>query len=156
MAIPDKITISRIEDYHTHYLGRYGDGSQFMSFVVATLPEIFPQDWQRHKRWYAVLHTFDADGNHLGTEARLAGVTADGQAQVWERAGMWQDEMIAALGQAEWSDIAVRLFSVQVDGQTFGLVDSSFRSEEGVFYEEATLQPNDFVFSEPWDGDYDT
>ncbi len=82
MSIPDRITVSRIEDYYTHSIGRYGDGGQFMSFVVATLPEVFPQDWERHKRWYAVLHTFDRDGNHLDTEARFAGVTADGENQV--------------------------------------------------------------------------
>ncbi len=64
--------------------------------------------------------------------------------------------MVAGLSQVEWSDIAVRLFSVQVDGHTFGLVDTSFRSDKGVFYEEVSLLPNDFVFSEPWDGDFDT
>ena len=156
MAIPDKIRISQIEDYHTEDMGHYGAGHQFMAFVVATLPEVFLQDWERHKRWYAVLHTFDAEGSHLNTQARFAGVTADGQEAVTLRAWMWVEEMLNGLGPVTRGDIDVRLFSVQVDGHTFGLVDTSFRSEEGVFYEEATLQPNDFVFSDPWDGDYDT
>lgn len=113
MAIPDKIKINRFEGYHTDCQGSYGGGNQFMALVVATLPEPFPQDWQRHKWWYAVMHTFDADGNHLNTEARFAGVTADGEKQVCERAWVWVEEMLAGLGPVEWTDIAVRQFSVE-------------------------------------------
>jgi len=127
-----------------------------MAFVVATLPETFPQDWQRHKRWYAVLHTLDAEGNHLNTEAHFAGVTANGEEAVTEKAWGWVEDMLKGLGPVVRGDVEAKLFSVQVDGHTFGLVDTSFRSEEGVFYEEASLMPNDFVFSDPWDGDYDT
>ena len=156
MAVPDKIKISYIEGYHTEDIGQYGPGNQFMAFVVATLPEILPQDWERHKRWYAVLHTFDAEGHHLNTEARFAGVTADGEDAVTARAWGLLEGMLTDFEPVTRTDIEAKLFSVQVDGQTFGLVDTSFRSEEGVFYEEVSLLPNDFIFSEPWDGDFDT
>jgi hypothetical protein len=158
MAIPDKIKVSYLADYHTENVGRYGDeGDQFMAFVVATLPEIVGSDWQNHKRWYAVLHTFDADGNHLSTDARFAGVTADGEAQVGERAWGWIDEMLAALEPITRMDIEARLFSVTVDGYAFGLIDTSHISEEdGSITESVTLLPNDFMFFEPWDGEYDT
>ncbi|MEO7714573.1 MAG: hypothetical protein ABIY70_00085 [Capsulimonas sp.] len=158
MAIPDKIKVSYLADYHTENVGRHGDDDgQFMAFVVATLPEIFASDWQKHKRWYAVLHTFDTDGHHVNTDARFAGVTADGEDQVAERAWGWIEEMLAALGPITREDIEVRLFSVQVDGRAFGLLDTSHISEDdGTIYETVTLLPNDFVFTDPWDGDYDT
>ena len=157
MPIPDKIKISFLEDYHTENVGRYGEGNQYMAFVVATLPEILGRDWRHEKRWYAVLHTFDEDGKHLTTEARFAGVPADGEDQVGERACGWVTEMLAGLERITREDIEVQLFSVQVDGQLFGLVDSSHISEEdGSIYETVTLMPNDFVFNPPWDGDYDT
>ena len=149
MAIPDKIKIEHIKGYHTEDIGHYGPGNQFMAFVVATLPEIRPQDWERHKRWYAVLHTFDAEGNHLKTDARFAGTTADGEEAVSVRAWAWLEEMLTGLGPLVGDDIEAKLFSVQVEDHTFGLVDTSFRSEEGVYYEEVSLLPNDFVFSDP-------
>ena len=157
MAIPDKIKISHIEGYYTEDIGRYGSGNQFMAFVVATLPEVFSKDWEQHKRWYAVLHTFDAEGNHLDTQCRFAGVTADGEEQITVRARGWVGELMSALGPVIGSDVEAKLFSVQVDGHTFGLVDVSCRDEEDdTFNEEVSLLPNEFVFYEPWDGDYDT
>jgi len=155
VAVPDKIPISRLEDYHTRFVGICEDGRQFMSFVVASLPEVIPRDVGPHKRWYAVLHLFDVDGNHLSTDARFAGLTADGEPAVLEKAYAFQDEMLNNLGSIEWTDIAVRLFSVLVDGRIFGLVDTSFY-DDGEYYETLTLLPNDFVFTEPWDGDFDT
>jgi len=156
LAIPDKILISRLEDYHTHFIGVCEDGRQFMSFVVASLPEDIPRDVQHHKRWYAVLHLFDADGNHLSTNAHFAGLTADGEAEVLDKAYAIQDAMMSELGAVEWADVTVRPFSVLIDDRVFGLVDTSFHSEVGEYYETVTLLPNDFVFTEPWDGDFDT
>lgn len=152
MAIPKRIPIAREEGYYTDTIGRF-DGGQFLGFVTATIPLPLPEDWQEHKRWYAVLHRFDPDGNHLGTEARFAGTTADGEADVCARARSDLDAMIAALGDVEYGDVAVKLFSVEVDGETFGLVDAS-DPDEGI--EEVELRPNYLVFFEPWDGSYDT
>jgi len=66
VTIPERIPIAREKDYYTHYIGKYAAGKQFMACIVATLPRPGLPDWERHKRWYAVLHTFDADGEHLG------------------------------------------------------------------------------------------
>ncbi len=152
MAIPDLIPIAREEGYHTDTIGRF-EGGQFLGFVTATLPSPLPEDWPRHKRWYAVLHRFDPDGDHLGTDARFIGTSADGQADVVARAEAALAAVIGGLDNPEFCDVAIRLFSVEVDGQTFGLVDASDPDEE---MERVVLLPNDLAFFEPWDGAYDT
>ena len=149
MAIPERIPIAREEGYRTDTIGRSG-GGQFLGFVTFTLPLHTPDDPRKHKRYYAVHHRFDDDGNHLGTEAWFAGVAADGEDDVHARARSRLDAMIAALGDVEYGDVAVKLFSVEVDGETFGLVDASDPDEE------VELKPNYLVFFEPWDGTYDT
>ena len=81
MAVPETIKVLREEGYHTDQIGEYGDRNQFMGFVTATLPMPLHEDWEAHKRWYAVLHTFDKKGKHLNTEAWFAGTTASGEHQ---------------------------------------------------------------------------
>ena len=79
MPIPERIPMA-LDHYDLRRIGRYGDGHQFMAFVTGSLPtRPLAADWQRHKRWYAVLHRFDADGRHLGTDAWCGGTTADGE-----------------------------------------------------------------------------
>ena len=151
MTIPTRIPMMREQGYHTDSIGRY-TGGQFMGFVTATLSIPLPPDWQKSKRWYAVLHRFDHDGNHLGTDAWFAGVTADGEAVVVKKAQDRLNEMIHSLGGHEFCDVMVKLFSVEIDGHTFGLVDASEPDD----YEGVELLPNDLAFYDPWDGSYDT
>jgi len=153
MPAPQSIKIRREEGYHTDCIGKYGDGSQFMGFVTATLPIPLPKNWQAKKRWYAVLHTFDKKGKHLNTEAWFAGTTASGERDAIEKARTRLDEMVSALGEVKYGNIKVGLFQVQIDGHTFGLVDAS-EPEEG--YQSIHLLPNDLAFFAPWDGTYDT
>ncbi len=154
MAIPERIRINREEGYHTHFIGKFGGKCMFMGFTTATMP--FPPtntSRQEALRWYAVLHRFDEEGNHTGTEAWFAGVSAEGEAEVTQKAQHKLDEMIAALGKHRFCNIRIKLFSTQVDGQEFGLV-KVMNEEEGT--EEAHLLPNELFFAEPWDGEYDT
>jgi len=153
MAVPQTIKIAREEGYHTDRIGTYGDGKQFMGFVTATVPTPRSQNRQTQKRWYAVLHTFDKKGKHLHTEAWRAGTTVGDQRKAIAKAQAKLDQMIAALGKVKYGNLKVGLFQVQIDGQTFGLVDAS-EPEEG--YESIHLLPNDLAFFEPWDGTYDT
>jgi formate hydrogenlyase regulatory protein HycA len=154
MAIPKLIPIAYEPNFYTRFIGKYGRGRQFMAFVVATLPSPPPTDWERHKRWYAVLHTFDAKGNHLATDAWFAGLTADGEKEVTERAQQKRMEMLAGLGPYRLCNVKVKVFSVEIEGHLFGLVDSS-EPEEG-FEERVSLLPNDFLFTAPWNGSYST
>jgi formate hydrogenlyase regulatory protein HycA len=152
MAVPDKIPIIREEDYDTHFIGRCEDGRQFMAFVTATVPAPPPEDWKTHKRWYAVLHQFDADGRHLRTEAWFAGTTADGERDVVKKAQAKREDMVRALGPVVFCDVEVHLFSVIVDGHTFGLIDVTEPGGD----ELVDLVPNDLEFYPPWTGEYDT
>jgi formate hydrogenlyase regulatory protein HycA len=153
MAVPQSIKILREEGYHTDQIGKYGGGNQFMGFVTATLPTPLPADWEAHKRWYAVLHTFDKKGKHLNTEAWFAGTTASGERKAVKKAEARLAEMIAGLSKVRHGNIKVGLFQVQIDGHTFGLVDASEPKED---YESIRLLPNDLAFFAPWDGTYDT
>jgi hypothetical protein len=153
LAVPDTIKICREEGYHTDLIGTCADGRQFMAFVTATLPSPLPSDWQAHKRWYAVLHTFDRSGRHVRTQTAFAGTTADGERDVVSKAQAKLAELISELGEVALGDVSIALFSVEVDGHTFGLVDASEPDED---YESIRLLPNDLAFFDPWDGSYDT
>ena len=152
MAIPKKIKIKRIPDYFTKTIGSYADG-QFMAMLTATLPTPIPKDWEKQKRWYSVLHTFTKDGRHKKTDAWFAGTESEGYEEVAIRARKKRDEMVASLEGHKFCDVEIELFSVQIDGFTFGLVDASKPDED---YESVHLLPNDFAFFEPWDGEFDT
>jgi hypothetical protein len=154
IMVPERILIAREEDYRTDQIGQYGDGNQFMAFVTGSLPSTYGlKDWQLHKRWYAVLHTFDKDGTHLETQAWCAGTTSDGEREVIGRAEAKLGELLAALGPIKLGDVNVKLFQLEVDGRTFGLIDASEPDDD---YESIHLMPNDLAFFEPWDGTYDT
>jgi len=153
LAVPKSITIAREEGYHTDCIGTYGSGNQFMGFVTSTMPKPRPRDWQKHQRWYAVLHTFDKKGKHLHTEAWFAGTSASGERAAVAKAQAQLDQMIAALGKVKYGNVKVGLFQVRIDGHTFGLVDAS-EPEEG--YASIHLLPNELAFFEPWDGTYAT
>ena len=153
MAVPKAIKIVREAGYHTDRIGKYGDGNQFMGFVVAAVPKPLPRNKRTHLRWYAVLHTFDKKGKHLNTETFFAGAAVSGDREAIEEAQTKLDQLIAALGRVKYGNIKVGLFQVQIAGHTFGLVDASEPAED---YESIHLLPNDLAFFAPWDGTYDT
>src|SRR5262245_40822448 len=154
LTIPERIPVVREEDYYTHSIGHFGHGSQFMGFVTATIPSgPLSEDWQKHKRWYAVLHKFDSDGRHLETEHWFAGTTDEGEYDVTSRAKQRLELMIEAMGSYEFGDVVVRLFEVEIDGHKFGMIPVVEPEED---YESVHLEPNDLAFFAPWDGSYDT
>jgi formate hydrogenlyase regulatory protein HycA len=132
-----------------------------MAFVTGAYPsdletntQLFPglgSTGPEDQHWYGVVHTFDPAGNHLRTEARFGGTTADGKTVAADRAFGLANESLAALGELEFVSIRVRPFRVVIDGRVFGLVHK--RDEES---EWATLWPNDVMFHPPWDGTFST
>jgi hypothetical protein len=153
VAIPDLIPIMHEPGYRTDTIGSYVDGQFFASIVAGFAGGKFPgDDWARHKRWYAVLHRFDHDGHHTGSDIWFAGATADGESAVGAAAEKVLHEWLAQLPGLVYGDIAVRLFQLEVDGIVFGLVDET----DDEFGEHVELHPDDLGFSEPWDGEYDT
>ncbi|WP_151998165.1 MULTISPECIES: hypothetical protein [unclassified Imperialibacter] len=138
----------REEDYHTHFVGRTSDGKQFFGYETFVFPARTPgQDWEKLRKEYVVLYTFDSKGNHINTNHWYAGTTAEISADTTRSKLM---EMVDRLGPIEYCDIAVKPFKTIIDGVEFGLIpDDETESIE--------LQPSSTIaFSEPWDGEYDT
>jgi O-acetyl-ADP-ribose deacetylase (regulator of RNase III) len=62
-------------------------------------------------------------------------------------------------GEIRSGDVEVKRFSVEVDGPTFGLVDSTNHDpdrDEEERIERVTLEPTDLMFFEPWEGESDS
>ena len=98
-----------------------------------------------------MLHRFDHDGNHVGSDIRPTGSTADGRDAAVRRARDLLGGWLEALPSLTYGDISVSCFAVEVDGLRFGLVDES--DDHG---DHGELYPNHLGFHPPWDGDYDT
>lgn len=158
MAVPEVIPIAHEPNHRTESIGRYADG-QFLASVTYAFPIGYqPTDgWEDHKRLYAVLHTFDADGRHRDSEIWCAGTWAEqqraphGAHSVLARAEAHLAKLLAELPAPAYTDIAVRPFQLTVDGVLFGLVAEH---EDGDDWIE--LYPDHLGFSAPWDGRYDT
>jgi formate hydrogenlyase regulatory protein HycA len=146
--IPERIPIQRMEDYHTHFLGKTENGRQFFGYETFVFPQGAPAaDWQNHRKEYVVLYIFDNEGNHINTNHWCAGVTSQADPSTMRTK---LDEMIAELGRFEFSDIEVKPFQTVIDGVVFGLVPD----EE---HETVELEPSSTIsFQEPWDGEYYT
>lgn len=151
-ALPRKIKIRREKGYHTHYIGHSKDGKQFMAFVVGIPTSKTTHTAARKVAWYAVLHRFDAQGNHMKTEALFLGNRAyASELNIDPEEKL--TKIIAKLGPVKYGDVEVGLFSVRIDGHVFGLQDTS-ETEEG--YQRIDLVPNGLAFFPPWDGTYST
>ena len=151
MTIPDKLPIMRIEDYHTHYLGKCADGRLFWGYdtFVFTKPfsDIKTDDWEKYRKEYTLLHTFDNNGNYLTTKYLFAGFTSDTKGRPLDEE---LDAMVQELGDVNYQGIEIKLFQTVIDNITFGLIVD----EES---EMINLQPSSTIsFHEPWNGDYST
>jgi hypothetical protein len=165
MARPELIRILLEED-RFDTIGRLPDGTQFMAFITGAFPTgqkyHLGDDWQQRKKWLAVVHRFDADGNHLATEARLGAFDSAGQKVATDKALTHLETMYAELCaevQPEFCDIWVRLFSVEIDNVTYGLFYEQSDEEDLEIGEErqewAMLEPQNIMFHPPWDsGEY--
>ncbi|WP_405717361.1 hypothetical protein [Streptomyces sp. NBC_00046] len=164
MAVPEIIPIAHEPDYRTDTIGRYTDG-QFLASVTYAFPDGYTvgDDWEEHKRLYAVLHRFDHEGRHLGSDIRCAGTWAEqrehphGDDSVTARAEAWMAALLDGLPEREYGDIAIRPFRLTVDGVLFGLVVEHRDDEDSDGEDDwAELYPDQLGFYAPWDGQYDT
>jgi len=147
-GIPASFPIKREEDYHTHYLGKTGDGRQFFGYQTFVFPKGIPHsDWQKYRKEYVMLYLFDNKGNHLETKHWYAGTTSEANDRETDER---LKQMVDELGTVEYCDIIVKPFQTTIDGVVFGLVpDKVFRT--------VALQPSSTIsFHAPWDGEYDT
>ncbi|WP_214108685.1 hypothetical protein [Acrocarpospora catenulata] len=156
MPVPELIPISYEPDYHTDTIGAHA-GGLFFGGVCRGWPVVAYEgtgEWpwrNEHGKsvpgpWFAILHLFDRDGRHRGSEIRPA---ADGA-----EADQALQRMMAGLQEVKYEDIAIRPFRVDAHGCVFGLIDETGKAEDGNGHVE--YYPNMIGFYEPWDGSYDT
>ena len=146
MSVPDLIPIER-DDHHASMIGRLADGRQFFvtqPFVASGADGPGCE--------YLAVYLFTPDGRL--DEARIDSLgprsTLDEQA-----ANALLDRRIRELGDLEFDSIAVRPFSVEQHGTTFGLIPRPPDEEGDDWW--VILQPGDYMaFTDPWDGYYDT
>src|SRR5271170_2198858 len=125
MVRPDKIRIP-LDEHRFENAGRLPDGTQFMACVTGAFPTGMKYysgpDWQSKKKWLAVIHRFDPDGFHIGTEARLGAFDIEGRKVAGDKAFAQLQDMYAELardGEPEFCDIWVKPFSVEIDNVTY-------------------------------------
>jgi hypothetical protein len=175
MAAPIAIRIPYEDFEYARFslIGRTARGQQFMGFVTGAMPSdwwsgkhhplYIEANWARFKRWYAVMHLFDLEGNHLTTDARSGGnsISTEVQGESCRRADEYLEQMFRTLGAVQFCGINIKTFGVEIDGYFFGLVyEVKSYDDPGnpdSTYESLMLQPNDIMFHPPWDsGEYST
>lgn len=147
MPIPEVIPIRLMEDLHTEFVGRCADGTQFFLNEVSVHQGAHTENRAASCHEYLVLYLFDSDGYYLKHKYWYGGTTATCNQRVLDAK---RHELLATLGNVKYCDIAVRLFSVQIDNITFGLIPNTE-------HESVELEPGSQIsFTEPWDGEYYT
>ncbi|MFD8596674.1 hypothetical protein ACFV1L_16895 [Kitasatospora sp. NPDC059646] len=158
MTVPELIPVRHEPDYRTATIGRW-DGGQFFAGVSGVFGGR-DGDGRVVRRWYSVLHEFDAGGQHLESRIRSAGAVVDGpgRTRVVEAAQRLLEEWLDSLPGRRFADIAIAPFALEVDGTLFGLVrECHGEYPEGEGQDDwAELYPHRLGFSAPWDGTYDT
>jgi hypothetical protein len=163
LARPDVLRIAYEDDDDSRFngVGRLPDGTQFMAFVTGAFPTgmkyYLGDDWQTKKKWLAVIHRFDPDGHHIGSESQLGGLDIEGRDVACDKAldhltAMFHE--LCAGGRPEFCDVWVKPFSVEIDNVTHGLFyeQSEEEPEEGEERSEwVMLEPQDIMFHPPWD-----
>jgi hypothetical protein len=161
---PEKLRIP-LDEGRFDCVGRLDDGTQFMAFVTGCFPDGYilntdNEDWLKIKRWIAVLHFFDAEGNHLRSESRLGGYEIEGWDEAGGKADVELQKMLEPLRKKrpKLCDIHIGLFSVTLDGVTHGLFYTHFIEPEEDYEDEwVMLEPRNIMFHPPWDsGEYST
>ena len=136
---PKSIRVNRMEEYHTHYLGKYEDGKMFWgdpAFITKSNGERID---------YAVLYLFDKLG-HLENYKHHKFVNPENPENIWHKI----DEYVKELDDVELCDIKIELFSVEIDGFNFGLRADD---ENKMIH----LDPQSSIsFEKPWNGEYYT
>jgi formate hydrogenlyase regulatory protein HycA len=152
MIIPDKLPIMRMEDYHTHYLGKVADGRLFWGYQTFVFDKPYAEiqqedNWRKHRKEYALVHTFDTNGNYLTTKSWVADSTTNlNEKQLEDKL----EEFVKELGDIFLQDIEIKIFQTRIDNIIFGLVVD----EET---QMINLQPSSTIsFQKPWDGEYNT
>ena len=149
MPIPEKIRVTRMIDYHTHFIGKYDDGKQFWGYEhFVSVPVDGETDWQKYRHEYVVLYLFDKEGKLESYKYWYAGTTSDLNCDTEKKL----KQLVKELGRIRYCNIRVKPFEIKIDGHTFGLI-----AIQDPDYERVELHPSNVIaFTEPWNGEFDT
>lgn len=159
MPAPDKIRICYVGD--RGHQGRLSDGRLFIAYTTGAAPE----GQAGMDRVLAVLHLFDADGNHLETESRLGGYCREqdtfleDQQRAGRAAEAALDQLLAELTslQPESCPVDIRPFGLLLDGVEYGFFYQPDDDENGMSEVVIHMPRDHWYFPWSWDtGEYDT
>ena len=147
--VPKIIPISRMEGYHTHYIGVMKNGNQFFGYTTFAFVENKPihKDWEEKRKEYSVIYIFDKKGNLINTECKFIGFTNEIK---FDKPKIELDNMMLNLGLIKFQDIKVKPFKTTIDNIVFGLIPVN--ENKSIILEPS----NTIAFFEPWDGEYYT
>ncbi|WP_298484189.1 hypothetical protein [uncultured Maribacter sp.] len=139
----------RMEEYHTHYLGKTRDDKLFFGSVTFAhkkpIRELTPEERNKYRIELAILYLFDKNGKF--SEYKYWSTEKDSETQsVWEE----MEKLVAELRQVTLCNIEVETFEINIDGIKCGLIPN----EESVSID--LFPSNTISFQEPWDGEYYT
>ena len=139
------IKINRVEGGHTHFVGRFENGNQFMLLEVYFDEGPMTANWKYTRKEFVVLHVFDSEGKHLESKHRFAGLTIDLDGRTL---GPEMEFLMKDMGKAFFNSIAILPFDIRIDGFEYGFI----KDHEAFCF---TILPNEITFSAPFEGEYD-
>jgi len=139
------IKINRLEGGHTHFVGRFENGQQFMLLEVYFDEGPMTANWKYTRKEFVVLHIFDSEGKHMESNHRSAGLTIDLDGRTL---GPEMEFLMNGRGKAFFNSIAILPFEISLDGFDYGFI----KDHEAYCF---TILPNEISFSAPFEGKYD-
>lgn len=145
MQADGTIKINRVEGGHTHFIGRFENGQQFMLLEVYFDESPMTANWKNTRKEFVVLHVFTAEGRHVESKHQFAGITKDLDGR---NLGPEMELLMKDRGRAFFNSIQIHPFETEIDGYAYGLI----KDHENFCF---TILPNELCFSAPFDGAYD-
>ena len=150
MSNPPKIIRVNRDEFYANLVGKTQDGRQF--FVT--------QPFVPYGNDFVACYMFDENGAFVEAKIHDIGKRTSGQLpgnaiSNDSNINAVQLEMLAELGDVDFTDIQICPFEYEYDGVVFGLIAQPPEDED----EEWTViaEPGNYMaFYPPWDGEYDT
>jgi hypothetical protein len=150
MEFPELIPIKQMEDYHTHYMGRFSDGRQFWGRERIWAHKPIPETGKVERHEFTALYIFDYSGNHITTKHKYFGKSEQVNSAVFSEMVGTLENWINSEGEWQFANILVKPFLMNIDGFEFGLLPN----QEAECIE--LLPDHAIALYPPWDGEYYT
>jgi hypothetical protein len=158
-AVGDAVgTFKKLTKAGARLVGQKVTGGQFLGIVGAIEEDDDDEDWEERKHWFAFLHVFDSDGEHVHATYEHFGTSNEGEDDIVEKAQQWLAEQLEELFvKHKPKDISVESFCVEIetpwdDDIEVGLIESDEDDEDHPCIE---VIPGDVRLIPPWDGTFE-